>query len=147
MAITFHSAIPAKFFRFSARVGDSATRFNAIGEKFSVTPKLQKIDITNSESFGYGEYAAGIVDADVSLDGFCVTGISQTVLLAPRIALLDAILLVYRTAEGQVDGPQMFLFPHLFIEELEITGSVREAVKFRMKASANGPFLMPTGGV
>lgn len=147
MAVTFHAMIPGKFFRFRARVGNSGLFFNAIGEKFSVTTKLAKIDITNSESWGFGEYVGGVVDADISLDGFAVYLLDQTPLLAPRVALLDVVILTWRAAENDVTGPQAFYFPYMFIEEFEITGSVKEAVKFRLKGSANGPFLIPAAGV
>lgn len=128
-----NTAVSAK----NAKVRIGATVLYAA--KWTVSNKGQKLDRTNFESAGYGEYVGGILDADVTIEGPYNVG-DGPIAVAPPGTSISTVKLYLNDTTGV-----FWSFPSLYVETFEVSAEVRGLVTLKITGSGNGTFSGPTG--
>ena len=98
--------------------------------------KTQKLDQTNSESGGYGEYLGGVADADVTLRGNFEVATTPLTAYPPGAALANTVLYLDGTSGPQFDCT-------LFVETFRYTTPTRGLVTIEITGNSTGVFTFP----
>lgn len=107
-------------------------------KKWSATYKGQKLDVTNAESAGFGEYIGGIVDLDFTVEGDYNLD-SPLTFFAPGTVQANGVKLFLNDTAGvfwQITTP--------YIESFENTTDVRGLVSFKIVGCGSATFTPPT---
>lgn len=120
------------------RYGVGATTLKC--KKWTVTPKAAKLDVTNSESAGYGEYVVGIHDVDIELEfDYDVGGAPY----ASGIFRAGTSISNLKLYQNDTTGP-FWDITTAIVEEAPNTAEVRGLVSIRMKLYGTGSYVYPT---
>jgi hypothetical protein len=111
-----------------------------------VSPKVEKLDVTNSASGGTGDYLAGVTDLDfeISFDYFVgntpvhFSGTSSVPTGMTPGATISAVL-----NSGPPANNAYWYIPTGLVTDAEITSSVRGKVSCVVRGCASGGFTMP----
>lgn len=106
-------------------------------KKWTATAKVQKLEITNAESAGFGEYIGGIADLDFTIEGDYYVGDALLGSFTPGGVV--ATLKLYINDTG---GP-FWLIPNAYIEIVETPADVRGLVEFKITGCSTGTFTAP----
>ena len=102
--------------------------------EWSATPKTQKLDQTNSESGGYGEYLGGILDCDpITIRGNFEVGTTPLTTYPPGAAIANTVLYINDTS-----GPNIACT--LFVESFRYTAPTRGLVTIEITGNSTGTF-------
>lgn len=113
--------------------------------QWRVMPKVEKLDITNSESTGTGEYITGVTDLDFEISFDYNTGntpahfsgtSSAPTGMTPG-AFIAAVLFI-----GSPSGPS-WVIPSGLVTDADVTSSVRGKVSVTVRGSSSGGFTVP----
>ncbi len=126
---------------------NAKVRFNSIvfnSKKWTVTPKTDKLDTSNSESAGYGDWISGFVYCE-----FTVEGDADAVLnpydTAPSPGLqAGAALTNVKLYLNDTTGPY-WSFPAAGVLEAPMTGDVKQTLGISVHCEGRGIFVYPTG--
>lgn len=124
----------------NAKVRFGNTTF--VSKKWTVTPKADKIDNTNSEGGGFGSSNPGILEADVEIDADWDGNNNPYDL--PVGAQPGETIVNLKLFINDVTGP-FWLFPTFNVYECPNDAPVRENVHITIKGSGTGQFFFPTG--
>lgn len=105
--------------------------------RWSVTPRADKLDFSNSESAGVGEYLGGIKDLDFTIEFDYYTTDALFVGTVPGALVANIYLYVNDTT-----GPY-WLIPYGIIERMECSSQVRGKVSGSLSGTASGGWTAP----
>jgi hypothetical protein len=120
----------------AARVQYATSSFIAVG-KWTATIKVDKHDVTSSESAGYAEFIGGVAQCDFSLEGNYDVGSNPVAAWVPGGNTATVKLYLNGTS-----GPYVSM-PLAFIESFEIGSEVRGKVTVRITGSGTSTFTAP----
>jgi hypothetical protein len=119
------------------RVGASPTVVKC--KKWEVEDVVQKLEVTNAESGGKGEYIGGIEDGNVTLELDYDLGASTPMLTTwTPGAVIATVKLYIGTTAGA-----FWLFTSFYVESFTVTSEVRGVVTCAVKGSATGGLTQP----
>lgn len=106
--------------------------------EWEVSPKVEKLDTTNSESGGTGEYIPGVTDLDftISFDYNVGNTPAHFSVLAPGLTV--AAVLFIRDSSG----PSWTISTGL-VTDGEVKSSVRGKVSCRVRGCSSGGYTVP----
>jgi hypothetical protein len=131
----------AAFTPLSAK--NAVVRFNTYiltAKLWTVTPKCDKLDVTNFEGAGFGQYITGILDADVSIDGDWDSA-NDPFSNPPAIVVGQIMSGVKLYTNGLASA--FWSFPLLVITETPQKADVRGSISITITGSASGSFVYP----
>src|SRR5688572_29255284 len=107
--------------------------------RWAVDPKGEKLDFTNSESGGFGEYLGGVKDCDWEFDFYYDTGSTPFTLAQPGETVANVIFFI-----GDVADNIRWIFPVAYVETGHCESRVRGKVEGTLRGCASGTFTKPT---
>ena len=131
--------LSGKFGRVRIGAGPTTLRVNS----WRVVPRVDKLDVTNSESAGIGEYIAGIKDLDVTLQCDYYYGSNVFGTLAPGDTVSTIKLYLNATTTG-LSGSYWDI-PSMLVTDLPNESQVRGKVTLTINGAGMGAFVAPTG--
>ncbi len=111
------------------------------GVSATVTPRVQKLDDTDWNSGGVGEYLKGVVDCDVQCDYLYNVGTAPVTLLKLLDQTVDTVPNVVITLASGA----FWSFPTFFVETAPTSTQVRDLVKGSFTGCSSGTFTPPVG--
>lgn len=141
---------------FSARNARiSLEGVNLLGLKWTVNAKVDEVDVSSFESYGYADYIGGLWEADISFDAIHNGGVTALtnlypgrITVSPSYFYLDAgtSLQVYNNAVtiASAANGRRFIFASLLISSVSVDAEVRSFVRLSVTAKAKGPFTYPS---
>lgn len=117
------------------RYGGGATVLKV--KKWSATYKGQKLDVTNSESAGFGEYIGGILDLDFTIEGDYNLD-SPLAFFAPGTVQANNVTMYLNDTTGV-----KWIITTPYIESFENTTDVRGLVSFKIVGCGSAAFSVP----
>lgn len=108
-------------------------------KRWQVNPKGEKLDVTNSESSGNGEYIGGVLDVDWEFDFDYYLGSTPFTLATPGSIVTNVIFYI-----GDVADATTWTFPSAFVENGSNTSEVRGKVSGTIRGCSTGTFTKPT---
>lgn len=118
-----------------------------VAKKWTVTPKSDKLDVSNFEGGGFYEFIGGLVQADVEIEfdmdaaAVNATGNNYDI---PNIQPGNNNTAVVKLFLNDTTSP-FWSFPNFFIETMPNTADVKQTQQGRLTGSGSGQFLYPTG--
>ena len=125
---------------YSAR--NAAVRFGAItvtAKRWQVTSRAEKLDTSNFEGGGYTENIAGLRSIDVTIE-FNDSAIYAY--FATGLITAGALFANVKLYLNSTSGPFWDL-PYLFIESVQQSADVHQAMELTLTGSNHGPFAYP----
>lgn len=115
------------------RVNGSAV----VSKRWVVTPKADALDVTNFEGGGYGDYIAGIVEADITIE-FDFDSSNPQYSNPPNLAAGQTIsnLLLYTNGTSSAK----WTFASALVTESPNEAAVRDALKGTATLKSKGSF-------
>lgn len=104
--------------------------------KWRVIPKCQLVDVTSSESNGFGEYVAGVKDGDVELSLFYDYGGIPYATISPGSTLTNLKLYLNDTTGAYWQG-------NALVEEAPNQSEVRGGVTIELRGKFSGGLTAP----
>lgn len=117
------------------RIGAVPTTFKS--KKWTATYKVQKLETTNSESAGAGEYIGGIADLDVTIEGDYDVGGDPITTLLPGTSISTVKLFLNDTTGV------FWLIPTMYVESFETGAEVRGLVSIKITGCGTGAVTKP----
>jgi hypothetical protein len=128
----------AAFSAKNARVKINGTFYKAM--KWAVKVKVDEVDISNFETGGYADYTSGLLEAEISVEGFYDSGNPPYPNLTPGSILSNVLLYV-----DFVNIPGSFWsFPSVLVFDTDNDAEARGTVKFSFRGKNKGTFSFPS---
>lgn len=113
--------------------------------KATVLSKFDKHDITSGEDLGFGTWAIGVHDAEVTVEGFVDIGTALVSGQYTSGAVLTNVIIYPYAPAGVAPSGSYWTFPLFVAEEFEVGAEVRGVVSLRIKGNNQGTYTPPTG--
>jgi hypothetical protein len=120
--------------------------------KWTVNLKADELDVTTFEDGGYANFLAGMVTAEINVEGFFQDNLSplSNLSLYPG-SILTNLKLYLNNAAGLANAwpnngflpASFFLFPSVIVLSADTMADVKGALEFNFNARNKGSFTMP----
>lgn len=112
---------------------------NLCATKWSVTNKVDELDVTCFEGNGFAAYDAGVYDADITFDAFW----EYNVHAAPPLLVAGANAVIRLYIDYGALAGTYFNFPTALLTNVTVDAEVRGMVKYSVTAKAHGTYTYP----
>lgn len=136
-------AIPLAGYNTAGAVNGAAVALT----EWEVTPEVDDLDGTSTESGGFHQTLAGVVKCEITVTGFFDGALNPYTDLPDLQAGNLVTLSLSINANGNVGGEPFWLFPSAMVKSAQTKASVKDKVMFTAHLIGNGVFDYPAGDV